>query len=196
MNKLSSIDIQQSVLLIMDYQPAVLGFIPDPGPLFAKVMPVQRLMRSRGGTVGFVRVAFDAADLEDFPAHSAMGVRVKAAGHNMHIDSPSTAVYAELGSMPGDIFVRKTRVGAFSTTDLDAQLRRAGIETVVLAGAHTSGVVLTTVREAHDLDYRVIVLSDACADPDVRVNEFLLKEVFPRQAVVTTAAEFCEALTP
>lgn len=195
MNRLSTAEIQRSALLVMDYQPGILGFLPDPATLFAKIMPVQQLMRSRGAKVGFVRVAFDASDLERFPGHSAMGARVKAAGAHMHLDSPSTAVHPDLGVAPGDIIVRKTRVGAFSTTDLHTQLQRAGIETLVLAGVHTSGVVLSTVREAHDLDYRVIVLSDACADPDAKVNEFLLREIFPRQAIVATTAEFCEAIS-
>ena len=66
----------------------------------------------------------------------------------------------------GDIVVRKVRVGAFSTTDLDAQLRERGVDTLILAGISTSGVVLSTVRDASDRDYRVVVLADATADPE------------------------------
>jgi nicotinamidase-related amidase len=89
----------------------------------------------------------------------------------------------------GDIIVRKVRVGAFSTTDLDAQLRERGVDTLILAGISTSGVVLSTVRDASDRDYRVIVLSDSTADPDAEVHAFLTERIFPRQADVVTVAD-------
>jgi nicotinamidase-related amidase len=66
--------------------------------------------------------------------------------------------------------VRKTRVGAFSTTDLEQQLNDRGINTLILAGVSTSGVVLSTVREAADRDYHIYVLADASADRDAHVH--------------------------
>ncbi len=90
--------------------------------------------------------------------------------------------------------VRKTRVGPFLTTDLDEQLRQPGIDTVVLAGISTSGVVLSTVRDASDRDYRIVVLSDGCADREPEVHEFLTTRIFPSQATVITTAELAELL--
>jgi nicotinamidase-related amidase len=90
---------------------------------------------------------------------------------------------------PGDIIVRKTRFGAFSTTDLAERLWDRGIATVILAGVSTSGVVLSTVRDAADCDYRVFVLADATADPEPGVHDFLIERVFPRQALVITVAQ-------
>ncbi|HWF24091.1 MAG TPA: isochorismatase family protein, partial [Solirubrobacteraceae bacterium] len=58
-----------------------------------------------------------------------------------------------------------------------------------LAGISTSGVVLSTVRDAHDKDYRLIVLADLCADRDAQVHEVLTSKVFPRQAEVISGAE-------
>lgn len=73
--------------------------------------------------------------------------------------------------------MRKTRVGAFTTTDLDQRLRdRAGIS--------TSGVVLSTVREAMERDYRIVVLNDASADPDPEIHAFLTGTLFPRHTAV------------
>lgn len=72
-------------------------------------------------------------------------------------------------------------------------LRAAGADSLVLAGISTSGVVLPTLREAADLDYRMTVLSDACADPDPEVHRVLLEKVFPRQALVTTTEEWIES---
>jgi nicotinamidase-related amidase len=85
--------------------------------------------------------------------------------------------------------VRKTRVGAFSTTDLDQQLNDRGITTLILAGVSTSGVVLSTVREAADRDYRIYVLADASADRDPHVHAVLTEKVLPMQAHLITVAD-------
>jgi len=63
------------------------------------------------------------------------------------------------------------------------------IATLILAGVSTSGVVLSTVRDAADRDYRVFVLADATADPEPGVHGFLTERVFPRQAQVITVAQ-------
>jgi nicotinamidase-related amidase len=121
---------------------------------------------------------------------------VAQAGDAFHADSPTTAIDERISPEPDDIVVRKTRVGPFLTTDLDEQLRRRGIDTLVLAGISTSGVVLSTVRDASDRDYRVVVLSDGCADREPEVHEFLTTRIFPSQATVITTAELAELLAP
>jgi nicotinamidase-related amidase len=90
--------------------------------------------------------------------------------------------------------VVKHRVSPFVGTDLETLLRANGIDTLVLAGVHTSDVVLSTVRHAGDLDYRLVVVRDCCADPDREVHDMLLSRVFPRQATVTSAALLCDAI--
>ena len=71
-------------------------------------------------------------------------------------------------------------------------LRAANIDTLVLTGIATSGVVLSTLRQAADLDYRLVVLSDACLDSDAEVHRVLMEKVFPRQADVVTVNEWVE----
>jgi len=151
------------------------------------------LVRSHGGQIGYVRIAFEDADYAAIPAHSRMASLVASRGRELHNESPATARHSRIAPEPGDIVVRKTRVGAFSTTDLDEQLRDRDIITLVLAGVITSGVVLSTVRDASDRDYRLFVLADACADREPEVHEFLIETIFPRQAHVITVAEL-EAL--
>jgi hypothetical protein len=73
-----------------------------------------------GGQVAYVRVAFEDADYDAVPAHSRMGPVLAAAGRALHSDHPATAVREHIAPEPGDIIVRKTRIGAFSTTDLEA----------------------------------------------------------------------------
>jgi nicotinamidase-related amidase len=88
----------------------------------------------------------------------------------------------------------KRRVSAFTGSDLDVLLRGAGAGTLVLAGISTSGVVLSTLRQAADLDYRITVLSDACADADPEVHRVLMEKVYPKQALVTTTDEWIASL--
>jgi nicotinamidase-related amidase len=98
-------------------------------------------------------------------------------------------IHPALQPTAADIVVTKTRVGAFSTTDLAAQLEARAIDTLILAGIATSGVVLSTVRDAADHDYRLFVLGDCCADRDDEVHRILLERVLVRQADVIDSAD-------
>ncbi len=182
-----TVDAQHTVLLVMDYQSAALGLIPEADDLLSRVNDAISIVRGHGGHVGYVRVGFDEDDYAAIPAANKM---FAAVGPPMlHHDAPESAVHGRVAPEPGDIVVRKTRVGAFSTTDLDQQLRERGITTIILAGIATSGVVLSTVRDAADRDYRVFVLSDGSADPDPDVHGMLMEKVFPGQADVITVSE-------
>jgi nicotinamidase-related amidase len=183
------IDPRRTALLVMDYQNGIIDRMPEAGALLSRAGDALDLFRRNGGQIGYVRVAFEDSDLEAIPETSSMGKRVGASGRAFHADSPATAIHEDIAPRPGDIVVRKTRVGAFSTTDLDEQLRTRGIDTLVLAGISTSGVLLSTVRDACDRDYRVVVLSDVSADPETDVHAFLIEKVFPRQADVIALAE-------
>jgi nicotinamidase-related amidase len=190
-----AIDPGRTALLVMDYQNGIIGRLEDAEALLARVARAIAVVRQHGGHIGYVRVAFDDTDFDRIPPASQFAGLVASSGRAMHADSPATAVHESVAPEPGDIRVRKTRVGAFSTTDLDEQLRARGVHTLVLAGISTSGVVLSTVRDAADRDYQVLVLADACADPQPGVHEFLTGKIFPRQARVITTAELEQLLT-
>jgi nicotinamidase-related amidase len=89
-----------------------------------------------------------------------------------------------------------SRTCGTTTTDLDRQLRDRGIETLVLAGISTSGVVLSTLIEATDRDYRLYVLSDGTEDPDEQARDVLLGRIFPRRAQVIDTAALRGLLSP
>jgi nicotinamidase-related amidase len=188
---LPGIDPRRTALLVMYYQGGILSRLGTAESLLASAADAIAVVRGHGGQIGYVRVAFEDADYDAVPPHS----RFASVGQDMHSDSPATAVHDSVAPEPGDITVRKTRVGAFSTTDLDQQLRERGITTLILAGISTSGVVLSTVRDAADRDYQVLVLADACADPAPGVHEFLTEKIFPRQARVITSAELKDVLS-
>jgi nicotinamidase-related amidase len=179
----------QTALLVMDYQNGILASIPDGDELVNRTAETIRRVRSAGATVGYVRMAFNDEDIVSFPSTNKIAPRIAEIGPAFHDTSPNAAVDVRIAPEPGDIVVRKTRVGPFSTTDLDDQLRSRGIDTLLLAGLTTSGVVLSVVRESADRDYRIVVISDLCADHDSEVHELLIGRVFLFQADVLTAAE-------
>lgn len=183
------LDPEHTALLVMDVQPAVLASLGETEELLDRIGRAIAVVRGHGGRVGYVRVGFDDGDVDAIPTHSRMYRISTMARDRLHKDAPATAVHDRVAPASGDLTVRKTRVGAFSTTDLDEQLRSAGITTLLLAGVSTSGVVLSTVRDAHDRDYQVYVLADATADPRTEVHAFLTEHVFPAQADVIEVAQ-------
>jgi len=93
-----------------------------------------------------------------------------------------------------DVVVTRRRVSAFTGSDLEIILRAKNIDHLVLTGISTSGVVLSTVREAVDKDYILTVLSDLCADRDEEVHRVLTEKVFPRHADVLSSKEWLSTL--
>jgi nicotinamidase-related amidase len=193
---LHSIDPQHTALLVMDYQVQIIDALSDADALLSRTADAIAVVRRHGGQIGYVRVAFDDSDYAAIPSTNKMAARVAAMGEHVHSESPATAVHEQVAPEAGDIVVRKTRVGAFSTTNLDEQLRGRGITSLILAGISTSGVVLSTLRDAADRDYQVFVLSDACADREPCVHGFLTEKIFPRQADVITTTQLEGLLSP
>ncbi|GIF76317.1 cysteine hydrolase family protein [Asanoa siamensis] len=179
---------KRTALLVMDFQNGIVGRLRDPDPLVARVRDVIADVRAHEGIIGYVRVAFTDDDYATVPATNVT-FAAAAEQRSMGDDDPSTRVVDALTPEQGDIVVRKVRVGAMSTTDLDQRLRARGVNTVVLAGVSTSGVVLSTVLDAADRDYRVYVLSDGVADVDEDVHDVLLNKIFGRRATVIDSAQ-------
>lgn len=94
----------------------------------------------------------------------------------------------------GETLFVKTKAGPFSTTGLDVTLRENGIDTVVLMGVITSGCVLSAARWAADINYKFVVVSDACADRDAEVHRVLTEKVYPYRGTVVTSKEFVSAV--
>ena len=190
-----AIDPRRTGLLVMDFQNGLVDSLSGADALLDRAAEAIATVRRHNGQIGYVRVAFTDDDVATLPATSRMAAVVAARGQDIHADSPLTAIHSRVAAEPGDIMVRKIRVGAFSTTDLEDQLRDRQVDTLILAGISTSGVVLSTVRDASDRDYRIFVLADATADPAPDVHAFLTEKVFPRQADVITVADLDDLLS-
>jgi nicotinamidase-related amidase len=192
-DEIAAMDPDHAALLVMDYQYGTLEMIPHAADLLSRMANVIALARRAHVQIVHVWVAFEDEDYAAVPPTNRFWTQI-AAGRLLHHADPARAIHQRVAPQPGDIVVRKTRIGPFSTTDLDEQLRQRGITTIVLAGISTGGVVLSTVTHAADHDYRVYVLSDGVADRNPLVHNLLIGHVFPNRAAVITTEEFLTML--
>lgn len=185
------VDPTHTALLVMDYQAGLLARLPQAEQLLGTASATIETARSHGMTIGYVRVAFADGEAPGGRMGKLITPELLA---SVHADAPGTQIHDRIAPQSDDIVVRKVRVGPFGTTDLDEQLRAKGIDTLLLAGLTTSGVVLTAVRDAHDRDYRVIVVSDLTADPNPEVHALLTERIFPLQAEVVQSSDLPQLL--
>jgi nicotinamidase-related amidase len=188
-----SIDPRTSALLVMDFQILIVdNYAAGAEALLERTAKLIAAARTAGMGVIYVVVGFRPGypEISDrnatFSGLEAAGAF--AAGAEIAKIDPAVVPLA------GEIVVTKHRVSAFAGTDLDLILRANGIETLILTGIVTSGVVLTTLRHAADADYRLLVVGDCCSDGDEEAHRVLLEKVFPRQATITTAAGLAQAI--
>ena len=189
----ASINPASAALLVMDYQPRWLATLDDPDAVVSQAATAIATARERGIEVVYAWVAFTAADYAAVPEGNVIFQQIARPDGVLDTDLPDVQIDPRVEPLPSDKVVRKTRVSAFERTDLDAWLRGMGIDTLILSGISTSGVVLSTVCDAADMDYRVLVLADACADRSPEIQQVLTEQVFPQRAEVIRVAEFTAA---
>jgi nicotinamidase-related amidase len=117
--------------------------------------------RAAGLLVGFVRVGFSEG-YPECPEGSQVFSGAPKAGL-FKLGAWGTEIHPDLEQKVGDVQVTKHRVSPFYSTSLEAQLRANNVQRIYCSGVSTQAVVQATVRDAHDRDYEVIVLEDACA---------------------------------
>ena len=188
-----SLDPARTALLVMDVQNDVVGnHATDSGPLVARLEHLVAAARRRGVQVIFVVVGFRPGYPEASPKNQAFAAIKQA--RRLVLGTPGAAIHASLTPRDDEVVVVKHRVSALAGTDLEVVLRAAGIDTLILTGIATSGVVLSTLRQAADQDYRCVVVSDGCADRDAEVHRVLVERLFPKQARVVDTGELLAAL--
>jgi nicotinamidase-related amidase len=175
----------------MDVQPEIVERFGNDTGLIERISRAAQTAREGGIRVIFVKVGFRAGYPEISP-RSPTFARVAQSGG--FVEGSSSEIHPALSPGPDDVVVTKRRVSAFAGSDLDVVLRAGRIEALVLSGIATSGVVLSTLRQAADLDFSLTVLADACIDADQEVHRMLCEKVFPRQAQVVTVAEWVSTL--
>jgi nicotinamidase-related amidase len=179
---------KNTALLVMDMQAGILGTMPNAGDVLTNVAQAIACARERKILVIYVTVGFRQGAPEVSPNNKGVAaVKERLASVNM---DEFTKVHPDLVPRDGELFVMKRRLSAFSGSDLELVLRALDVRHLVLTGVSTNGVVLSTLREAVDKDYRLTVLTDCCADADEEVHRVLTTKVFPRHADVLTLADW------
>lgn len=181
----------KTVLLLMDLQNSIVDRYPS-AEVLQHAAEAADAARAVGIPVVFVRVAFR----EGGPEIALSNTRFAAARSRSQggESAPGVQIADAVAPHPGEPVVTKRRVSAFAGSDLDTILRAHRAERLVLSGISTSGVVLATFTQAADLDFDLVVLADAVADPDPELHRVLVEKVFPKQAAVITTAEWAASL--
>lgn len=172
----------RTALLVMDVQRRIVDrFSQDPEYL-PRLGRAIGAAHAAGVPVIYVVVGFRAG----YPEVGASNASFSAiAGTGDYTpDDEGAEIHPDVAPREGDIVVTKRRVSAFAGSDLDLVLRARDVRKLVLTGIATSGVVLSTLRQAADLDYRLAVLADGCLDADPEVHRVLTEKVYVRQAEV------------
>jgi nicotinamidase-related amidase len=144
--------------------------------------------RALGAPVVLVRVSFaaDGADALRSPVDAPRAGATRPAGWD--------EIVPQLGPATGDVLVTKRNWGAFYGTDLDLQLRRRGVRTVVLGGIATNFGVESTARDAFERSYALVFAEDATSGLTAEAHDFAIRNIFPRLGRVRSTEEILSAL--
>jgi nicotinamidase-related amidase len=195
MPELPKFDRASTAVLAMDCQKAIVGFyVKDQQGFLERSAGILNMARSAGIMVIHIKVGFRPGLPEIGTRNTLFAALKSSPQHQETFMTEKGDIHPALGPKEGDIVVTKHRVSAFAGTDLDQILRANEIETLVLFGIATSGVVLSTLVEASDQDYRVVVVKDCCVDQDEVLHAALVDRYFPKRGTVVTAAEIAGAI--
>ncbi len=181
-----------TALLVMDVQKGIIGLLPYHEVFIQRLSGVINSARDQDIPVIYAVVGFRNGYPEVDPNNKFFS---SLKDRPMRLDTKeSYTVHAGVAPSPDEVLVTKKRISAFTGSDLEVVLRAQGIRHIVLTGISTSGVVLSTLREAADKDFRITVLADCCADRDEEVHRVLTTKVFRSQADVMDAEEWRASL--
>jgi nicotinamidase-related amidase len=178
----------KTALLVMDVQPSIVAGVADKDEYVDQVHKAVEGARAKNIPVFFVVVGF-RPNYPEVSTHNKM-----FAGIREHNSSGMIEPSPIISPTQDELVITKRRVSAFAGSDLAVILSAQQITHLVLCGVATSGVVLSTTRQAADLDYQITILADLCRDGDPEVHKVLTEKVFPRQADVTTADAWLKTL--
>jgi len=182
----------RNALLVMDVQRGIVHRFGDDAGYLTRLRGAIETARAAEIPVIHVVVGFRAGH----PEASARNKMLRGFGGGIGFtdDDPGAQIHPDIAPHPADLVVTRTRVSAFAGSDLDLILRAREIDGLVLTGIATSGVVLSTLRQASDLDFRLTVLADGCLDADGEVHRVLTEKIFPVQADVVTIDEWAVSI--
>ncbi len=190
------IEKKETALLVMDCQVDILGSLPagEKGKVLGNLTKAIGAARKVGVPVIYVVVRFRDGHPEVSPRNTRFSA-TKAAGRLLEW-KPEAQICEEIRPNPGEVIVTKKRIGAFTGSDLEVVLRSNGINTLVLTGVGSLGVVESTVRAAFDMDYRIFVIGDCCSDRDMDGHQYAITKLLPRSgSTVISTGDFITAIS-
>lgn len=179
-----TLDPRTTALILIDLQK---GIVPHAGgprsgeEVVATARTLADRFRAAGAPVVLVHVGFTPATM---PSQNVDRPSLPAGG-----TPPEFSEFLPDLRQPDDIVVLKHHWGAFTGTDLDLQLRRRGVRTVVIAGISTNMGVESTARSAWELSYDVVIAEDACASRSAELHAFAIENILPQIARVMASGD-------
>lgn len=181
-----------AALVLIDLQAGIMGIEATPRTVKETLTTCVRLAeacRKAGVKVFLVRV--DIGDfqniLADRPSRPAGAPKPPAS---------ASVLVPEIGPAEGDIVITKKQWGAFYGTELDLQLRRRGLRTVILGGIATNFGVESTARDAMELGYDLVFAEDAMTSIGAGSHQFAINTIFPKMGRVRATDEIIAGLHP
>ena len=174
----------QTALVVMHYQTDILGLFPSVAPaLLANTRKLCDAARAKGVSVYFANLRFSPGYPEVSPLNKN-GQGIKRLGLFVD-DRPSP----ELGQQASESVIIAHRASVFFGTDLQARLFAQGVDSLIMVGIASTGVVLSSVAYASDADFRLYTVKDCCYDPDQVVHEHLFSTAFDSRTTVLSLAD-------
>ena len=173
MTQQTSINRETAAVLIMDFQQRIINnFAGEPEAVVKNASAV--LAGARNAGIPVIYVVHRGGPFKEY--------------------APDVELHQGVLPAEGELVITKSKPGPFSTTALDVTLREMGKDTLIIMGVATSGCVLSSVRWAVDVNYKIVVVSDACSDAAPEVHRVLTEKVYPRQGTVMTTQELLKAI--
>jgi len=172
------LDPKTTALVLIDLQKGVAGYQLAPYTAEVVIKNAKDLagrFRQAGAAVVLVNVGF-SKDLKDSlrqPVDQPMALPPGGFPENF-------MEFVDGLAQPDDIRITKRQWGAFYGTELDLQLRRRGIQTIVLGGIVTNMGVESTAREAWEHGYSLIIVEDMMSSRSAEMHHFAINNIFPR----------------
>ena len=156
--------------------------------LIPNIQKVQAACREKGIEVIFVRIASLVNDCRDVsPIHKRLNLLAPA-------KSKEAEILEEIKPLENELVVTKGCSGVFNGTNLDQILANMGLKTLIFSGVATNYCVETSVRDAGDRDYNVIMLHDACAGFTERQDQMAFEVLNETYAKVKSTGDVLEQI--
>ena len=186
-----TLDPKTSALVVIDLQKGIAGRQTAPRAAKDVIARARRLadgFRAAGGTVVLVHVGFSP------DGRDRLAPRADAPMPGGPVPPDFTEFVPEMAPREGDVVITKRNWGAFYGTELELQLRRRGVRTIVLSGISTNFGVESTARDAFERAYDLVLVEDAMAGMSAEAHHFAVTTIFPRFGMVRSTEQVLAAL--